>query len=42
MTRLIAFPKIYPIALGKMKAGTIVDLQIGKMEDGTLTVRSIG
>jgi DNA polymerase-3 subunit alpha len=42
MTRLIVFPKIYPQALGKMKAGTIVDLQIGKMEDGTLTVRNIG
>lgn len=42
MTRLIIFPKIYPQALGKMKAGTIVDLQIGKMDDGTLTVRNIG
>ena len=42
MTRVIVFPKIYPQALGKMKAGTIVDLQIGKMDDGTLTVRNIG
>lgn len=42
MIRLIAFPKIYPVVLGKMKAGTIVDLQIGKMEDGTLTVRNVG
>jgi len=25
-----------------MKAGTIVDLQIGKMDDGTLTVRNVG
>jgi DNA polymerase-3 subunit alpha len=42
MQRLIVFPKLYPVALGKMKAGTIVDLNIGKMEDGTLTVRSVG
>ena len=42
MQRLIVFPKLYPQALGKMKAGTIVDLQIGKMEDGTLTVRNVG
>lgn len=42
MTRLIVFPKIYPQALGKMKAGTIVDLNIGKLDDGTLTVRSVG
>lgn len=42
MQRLIVFPKIYPIALGKMKAGTIVDVHIGKMEDGTLTVRNVG
>lgn len=42
MTRLIVFPKMYPLALGKMKAGTIVDLQIGKLDDGTLTVRNIG
>ena len=42
MQRLIVFPKTYPIALGKMKAGTIVDVQIGKMDDGTLTVRNVG
>ena len=42
MQRLIVFPKMYPLALGKMKAGTIVDLQIGKMDDGTLTVRNVG
>jgi DNA polymerase-3 subunit alpha len=42
MQRLIVFPKLYAQALGKMKAGTIVDLQIGKMEDGTLTVRNVG
>jgi DNA polymerase III subunit alpha len=42
MTRLIVFPKMYPLALGKMKAGTIVDVQLGKLDDGTLTVRNIG
>lgn len=42
MQRLIVFPKLYAMALGKMKAGTIVDLQIGKMDDGTLTVRNVG
>jgi hypothetical protein len=42
MQRLIVFPKLYAQALGKMKSGTIVDLQIGKMEDGTLTVRNVG
>ena len=42
MSRLIAFPKIYAQVLGKMKAGKIVDVQIGKLDDGTLTVRSVG
>lgn len=42
MTRLIVFPKMYPLALGKMKAGTIVDIQIGRLDDGTLTVRNVG
>lgn len=41
MTRLIVFPKMYALALGKMKAGTIVDIQIGKLDDGTLTVRNV-
>ena len=42
LTRVIVFPKTYPVALGKMKPGTIVDVQIGKLEDDTLTVRNIG
>ena len=42
MQRLIVFPKMYTLALGKMRPGTIVDLQVGKMDDGTLTVRSVG
>jgi hypothetical protein len=33
---------MYTLALGKMRPGTIVDLQVGKMDDGTLTVRSVG
>ena len=41
LERVIAFPKLYPKALGKMKPGTICDPAIGKMEDGTLYVKEV-
>jgi DNA polymerase-3 subunit alpha len=41
LKRVIAFPAIYSKALGKMKAGTIADVQLGKLDDGTETVRNI-
>lgn len=41
MTRVIVFPALYSKALGKMKAGTIATVELGKMDDGTLTVRNM-
>jgi DNA polymerase-3 subunit alpha len=41
MTRVIVFPTLYSKALGKMKAGTIATAELGKMDDGTLTVRNM-
>jgi DNA polymerase-3 subunit alpha len=41
MKRVIAFPAQYTKALGKMRPGTIVDVELGKMDDGTVTVRNI-
>ena len=41
LERVIAFPKLYPKALGKMKPGTICDPAIGEMEDGTLYVKEV-
>jgi DNA polymerase-3 subunit alpha len=41
LERVIAFPKLYTKALGKMKPGTICDPAIAKMEDGTLFVKEV-
>jgi DNA polymerase-3 subunit alpha len=41
LERVIAFPKLYTKALGKMQAGKICDPAIAKMEDGTLYVKEV-
>ena len=41
LERVIAFPKLYTQALGKMKPGTVCDPAIGKMDDGTLFVKEV-
>jgi DNA polymerase III subunit alpha len=41
LERVIAFPKIYTTALGKMKPGTVCDPAISKMDDGTLFVKEV-
>jgi len=41
LERVIAFPKFYTKALGKMKPGTVCDPAIAEMEDGTLYVKEV-
>ena len=41
LIRAIAFPAQYTKALGKMRPGNICDVQLGKLDDGTLTGRNI-
>ena len=41
LERVIAFPKIYAKALGKMKPGTICDPAIHSMDDGTLYIKEV-
>ena len=41
LIRVIAFPAIYTKALGKMRPGTIADVTLGKLDDGTQTVKDI-
>ena len=41
LERVIAFPKMYTQALGKMKPGLVCDPAIAKMEDGTLFVKEV-
>jgi DNA polymerase-3 subunit alpha len=41
LERVIAFPKFYSTALGKMKPGSICDPAISKMDDGTLYVKEV-
>ena len=41
LERVIAFPKMYTKALGKMQAGKICDPAIAEMEDGTLFVKEV-
>jgi len=41
LERVIAFPKFYTTALGKMKPGTVCDPAISKMDDGTLYVKEV-
>jgi len=41
LERVIAFPKLYSKALGKMQAGKICDPAIAQMDDGTLYVKEV-
>jgi len=41
LERVIAFPKFYSTALGKMRSGMICDPAISKMDDGTLYVKEV-
>lgn len=41
LERIIAFPKMYTKALGKMKPGTICDPAIAKLDDGTLYLKEV-
>ena len=41
LERVIAFPKLYTKALGKMQPGKICDPAISKMDDGTLFVKEV-
>ena len=41
LERVIAFPKLYTKALGKMQAGMICDPAISKMDDGTLFIKEV-
>jgi len=41
LERVIAFPKMYTKALGKMQAGKICDPAIKRMEDGTLVIEEV-
>ena len=41
LERVIAFPKMYTTALGKMKPGTVCDPAIARMDDGTLYVKEV-
>jgi len=42
LERVIAFPKLYTKALGKMQAGMICDPAIAEMDDGTIYVKEVG
>lgn len=41
LQRVIAFPKNYTVALGKMRPGSICEPVIGKLDDGTLYVKEV-
>jgi hypothetical protein len=41
LTRVIAFPAIYTKALGKLRPGTIADVNLSELEDGTKIVKDI-
>jgi DNA polymerase-3 subunit alpha len=41
LERVIVFPKLYPTALGRMKAGFVCDPAISRMDDGTLYVKEV-
>ena len=41
LERVIAFPKLYTKALGKMQTGSICDPAISKMDDGTLYIKEV-
>jgi DNA polymerase-3 subunit alpha len=41
LKRVIVFPTTYSLALGKMRAGSICEPVIGKLDDGTLIVKEV-
>jgi DNA polymerase-3 subunit alpha len=41
LTRAIAFPTMYKLALAKMREGMVCDITLSKLEDGTLLVKEI-
>ena len=41
MSRVIAFPKMYTTALGKMKAGSFCTPTVSELDDGTRYVKDI-
>ena len=41
LTRVIAFPAIYTKALGKLRPGTIAEVTLGQLDDGTKIVKDI-
>jgi DNA polymerase-3 subunit alpha len=41
LSRVIAFPKLYALALGKMKAGSFCSPTVDQMDDGTKYVKDI-
>ena len=41
LTRAIAFPKNYALALGKMSRGAICEPILGKLDDGTIYVKDV-
>jgi DNA polymerase-3 subunit alpha len=41
LERIIAFPKMYTTALGKMKPGSVCDPAIKKLDDGTLFLEGV-
>jgi DNA polymerase-3 subunit alpha len=41
LKRVIAFPKNYTVALGKMKPGAVCEPDIGKLDDGTNFVKDV-
>lgn len=41
LERVIAFPKLYTQALGKMKVGNVCSPTVGKMDDGTAFIKEI-
>ena len=41
LERIIAFPKLYATALGRMKPGAVCDPAIAELEDGTLYLKEV-
>ena len=41
LKRVIAFPTLYTKVLGKMRAGTIADVVLDKLDDGTEIVKDV-
>ena len=41
LERVIAFPKLYTQALGKMKVGNVCSPTVGQMDDGTAFIKEV-